>query len=320
MAFSPDGKALLTGSYDKTARLWEASTGKPLGVPLQLQALVTAAAFSPDGKTVLTGSDDKTARLWKASTGKPLGAPLQHHGPVNAVAFSPDGKTVLTGSDDKTARLWEASTGKPLGPLEASRGVVMAVAFSPDGKTVLTGSDDETARLWEASTGKPLGAPLQHRGWVNAVAFSPDGKTVLTGGWNGTRSSGRRPPASPSAPHCSTRGGHRRGLQPRRQDRSHRERGQDRAALGGADRCGQSGTDRPVGRTHHGRGAGPQRCRRRDGCPGVVSPPSATRGARRPAGRIDFTLRSGWSPGINTRPGRASRRANGLPRSGTSIA
>ena len=103
VAFSPDGKAVLTGSADKTARLWDAATGQPIGAPLQHQGRVSAVAFSPDGKTILTGSEDKTARLWDAATGQPIGAPMQHQGPVRAVAFSPDGKAALTGSNDGTA-------------------------------------------------------------------------------------------------------------------------------------------------------------------------------------------------------------------------
>ena len=75
MAFSPDGKTVLTGSSDKTARLWDAATGRPLGLPMTHQDRVSAVAFSPDGKTVLTGSWDKTARLWDAATGQPLGLP-----------------------------------------------------------------------------------------------------------------------------------------------------------------------------------------------------------------------------------------------------
>ena len=75
VAFSPDGKTVLTGSHDKTARLWDAATGRPLGLPMTHQGAVRAVAFSPDGKTVLTGSADKTARLWDAATGRPLGPP-----------------------------------------------------------------------------------------------------------------------------------------------------------------------------------------------------------------------------------------------------
>ena len=75
VAFSPDGKTVLTGSDDRTARLWDAATGRPLGLTLTHQGEVVAVAFSPDGKTVLTGSMDKTARLWDAATGRPLGLP-----------------------------------------------------------------------------------------------------------------------------------------------------------------------------------------------------------------------------------------------------
>ena len=64
VAFSPDGKAVLTGSLDRTARLWDAATGRPIGPPLAHQGEVIAVAFSPDGKAVLTGSQDRTARLW----------------------------------------------------------------------------------------------------------------------------------------------------------------------------------------------------------------------------------------------------------------
>ena len=182
VAFSPDGKTVLTGSWDMTARLWETSTGRPIGLPLPYHSTDRSVmAFSPDGSTIVAASTDKTARLWNASTCLPIGPPLTHDGRVSAVAFSPDGKTVLTGSTDKTARLWNATTGKPVGQALIHQGIVQAVAFSPDGKSVLTGSDDNKARLWEPTTGNPLGSPLLHQGLVDSVAFSPDGKTVLTG-------------------------------------------------------------------------------------------------------------------------------------------
>jgi WD40 repeat protein/tRNA A-37 threonylcarbamoyl transferase component Bud32 len=180
MAFSPDGKTVLTGCLDG-ARLWSADTGKELIPCLRHQNWVRAVAFSPDGKTILTGSDDWTARLWSAATGKELTPPLRHQRRINALAFSPDGKVVVTASQDGTARLWSAATGKQLTPALRHQGWVQAVAFGPDGKTVLTGSDDQTARLWSMASGKELTPPLRHSGWVRAVAFSPDGKTILTG-------------------------------------------------------------------------------------------------------------------------------------------
>ncbi len=186
VAFSRDGTTILTGSVDKTARLWEAATGRPVGQPMVHPGTVESVAFSPDGKTILTGSFDKTARLWDAATGGPIGQPIgqpkEHSGFPCAVAFGPDGKTFLTAGSHDMTRLWDTATGGPIGQPLAHPGWVMSAAFSPDGKTILTGgATDKTARLWEAATGRRLGQPMSHSGWVTSVAFSPDGKTILTG-------------------------------------------------------------------------------------------------------------------------------------------
>jgi eukaryotic-like serine/threonine-protein kinase len=186
VTFSPDGKVVLTGSADNTARLWDVATGKAIGVPMEHKGRVLAVAFSPDGKAVLTGSSDHTARLWGAATGTPIGAPLEHKDTVRAVAFSPDGKAVLTGSEDHTARLWDAATGKPIGTPREHKGPVLAVCFSPDGKVILIGNGANRARLWDAATGNAIGMPMEHKGIVGAVSFSPDGKVVLTGSYDNT--------------------------------------------------------------------------------------------------------------------------------------
>ena len=115
VAFSRDGKTILTGGLDGTVRLWDAVTGLPRGRSLDVQVQVWAVALSPDGKCILIGSRDGTARLWNTVTGQPRGEPMVHPDAVLAVAFSPDGKTILTGCRDQRARLWDTATGKPRG-------------------------------------------------------------------------------------------------------------------------------------------------------------------------------------------------------------
>ena len=185
VAFSPDGKTVVSGNNDHTLHLWNAITGQPIGQPLRghLDA-VYSVAFSPDGKTVVSGSVDHTLRLWNAITGQPIGHPLQGHSEtIRSVAFSPDGKTVVSGSNDYTLRLWNAITGQPIGhPLQGHSGWVRSVAFSLDGRTIVSGSDDHTLRLWNAITGQPIGHPLQgHLDAVTSVALSPDGRTIVSG-------------------------------------------------------------------------------------------------------------------------------------------
>jgi WD40 repeat protein len=110
VALSSDGRRVVTGSNDNTARVWDGDMGKPLSPPLQHAGPVVSVALSLDGQRILTGSIDNTARVWDASTGKPLSPPLQHAGPVQVVAFSADGRRALTGSEDHTVRVWDISS------------------------------------------------------------------------------------------------------------------------------------------------------------------------------------------------------------------
>jgi WD40 repeat protein len=182
VAFSPDGKQVLTGSLDNTAVLRDAATGQTLQTWRHTGGVYTVA-FSPDGKQVLTGSLDNTAVLRDAATGQTLQT-WKHNLGVPSVAFSPDGKQVLTGSFDNTAVLRDAATGQTLHTWRHS-GSVLTVAFSPDGKQVLTGSLDNTAVLRDSATGQTLHT-WRHSASVRTVAFSPDGKQVLTGSSDGT--------------------------------------------------------------------------------------------------------------------------------------
>jgi WD40 repeat protein len=190
VAFSPDGKRIVSGSYDKTVRVWDANSGQLIGKPFQgHKDFVQSVAFSPDGKRIVSGSSDKTVRVWDASNGQPIGKPFQGHGHVvGSVAFSPDGKRIVSGSLDKTVRVWDANSGQLIGkPFQGHEAEVASVAFTSDGKRIASGSWDKTVRVWDASSGQLIGKPFQgHEFAVASVAFSRDGKRIASGSYDKT--------------------------------------------------------------------------------------------------------------------------------------
>ncbi|MEL7223846.1 MAG: hypothetical protein AAGL17_03035, partial [Cyanobacteria bacterium J06576_12] len=190
VAYSPDGKRIVSASADNTLRLWDAQTGHPIGSPLKgHNQEIWSVAYSSDGMRVVSGSADNTLRLWDALSGQPIGQVLQgHSGDIRAIAFSPDSKRIVSGSTDKTLRLWDAQTGQPIGQtFQGHSAEVWSVAFSPDGERIASGSADETIMLWDAQTGQPIGQPLQgHEDDVSSVAFSADGKYIVSGSGDNT--------------------------------------------------------------------------------------------------------------------------------------
>jgi WD40 repeat protein len=165
----PDGHTVLAVGWSQ-ARLWDATTGKPVGPPVRYEGEIISAAFNVSGRIILAERHDKTVGLWDAGTAKLHVAPMNHPSPVRRIAFSPDGTRILTCSQDGIARLWETGTAKPnVLPIVVRDGIFFA-CFSPDGGTILTASFDKTARLWDAASGQPIGDPMEH---VNSSPFGP---------------------------------------------------------------------------------------------------------------------------------------------------
>jgi WD40 repeat protein len=189
VSFSPDGTRIVTGSEDRTAKVWDARTGTAL---LELKGHtdgVLSVSFSPDGTRIVTGGGfDQTAKVWDARSGTALLRLKGHTGGVMSVSFSPDGARIVTGGGyDQTAKVWDARTGTALLELKGHTGGVMSVSFSPDGTRIVTGGGyDQTAKVWDARTGTALLELNGHTDGVLSVSFSPDGARIVTGGADGT--------------------------------------------------------------------------------------------------------------------------------------
>jgi WD40 repeat protein len=147
--FSKDESRVLTASDDKTARIWEAATGKQIGRSMTHDASLFGAAFSSDDSRVLSWGEDNTARIWDATSGSQVGPALTHGGYVWGAVYSADEKRILTWSEDGSMHLWDAATGRQIGPTLLHDGRIIDARFSKNEHYILTSSEDKTVRLWD---------------------------------------------------------------------------------------------------------------------------------------------------------------------------
>jgi len=185
VGFSPDGAHIVSGSHDRTIRIWDVRTGDEVTKPLVGHTdAVISVDFSPDGAHIVSGSRDQTIRIWDARTGEEVMKPfVGHMDTVTSVCFSLDGTLIGSGSHDQTIRIWDARTGEEvMEPLESHTDTVTSVCFSLDGTRIVSGSWDKTIRIWDARTGEEVMKPLVgHTDTVTSVGFSRDGTRIVSG-------------------------------------------------------------------------------------------------------------------------------------------
>lgn len=181
LAYSPNGRLLLSGSEDGMVFRWSPGAAQADSSHKLHEDEVRGLAFSPDSRYFATASKDRTVKVWDAATTANVDSFTGHQEGVYAVAFHPNGNWLASGSGDKTIKLWDRTTGQEMRTLRGHTGPVLSVAFSPDGKWLASSSFDKSVRLWETATGKELLCLDAHLRQVRSVAISPSGRWLLSG-------------------------------------------------------------------------------------------------------------------------------------------
>jgi WD40 repeat protein/serine/threonine protein kinase len=200
VAFSPDGRFLITGCGDKELNIWNTSSWQR---QMKLQghggAMIEQAVFSPDGRLLASASrrvwDDSDANdviIWDLENRSPLHILRGLGGGACSVAFSPDGLRLATGGcEDPTIRIWDVQTGQETLTLRGHKETIFGLAFSPNGHRLYSAGADHMVRVWDGTPAENrVGPELQvlrgHEGRINSVAFTHDSRSLVSGGMDRT--------------------------------------------------------------------------------------------------------------------------------------
>ncbi|MBI5953737.1 MAG: hypothetical protein HY865_18945 [Chloroflexi bacterium] len=176
LAFSPNGKYILSGGNDSSVRIWGVQGGQEI-MKLNHYGEVKKAVFSADGKYIVAASEDGI-QAWNANSGSVVSEKYGSNN-ITDVSVSPDGSFIATGDKDGTVRVWNTPHGSEVAKVNHGSSI-NSVTFSPNGKFIASTSYDGVARIWVAVTGREV-ARLDDA-QIGSIAFSPDGKYVVAGG------------------------------------------------------------------------------------------------------------------------------------------
>ncbi|KAG2032338.1 WD40-repeat-containing domain protein [Suillus americanus] len=187
--YLPDGRHIVTCSWDGSLRLWNLESGTQIGEDWRDENNIglRSMALSPNGKTIASGDDDGKVRLWNVETRKVIARWTGHTRVVRTLCWSADGERVASGSWDGTAKVWDVRRGKTVLSIKTGNEWVYAVVYSPDSSKLATGGDREYAvKIWDSNTGERL-KTLKHDDVVCSLAWTSDQKKLISGSYGPIR-------------------------------------------------------------------------------------------------------------------------------------
>jgi WD40 repeat protein len=179
LAFTPDGKTLLTAGMDSQVHQWDWQAGVECTAPLRNPRPVKSIVMGPKGDSIIAGMESEGINVWSRENDQAEPRSFPDFPECQGLAHHPTQPLVLVADRRDRTRMLDIGTGDPVGPEFVHGARIWGVAFSSDGKLVLTGGDDRHAKIWNATTGELI-ASLEHAMVVQEVAFSPDGERIAT--------------------------------------------------------------------------------------------------------------------------------------------
>ncbi|MEA5573261.1 WD40 repeat domain-containing protein [Calothrix sp. UHCC 0171] len=193
LAFSRNGKFLVSASFDETIQLWNLLTQKVVRSFPGHKEGVQAVLITPDAQTLISAggtakpNSDKAIRITSMKNGQIIRNLNSHSLGITALAITPDGQTLVSSSYDQTIKLWHWQTGKLINTLTGHGSWVRSLAISPDGKILVSGGgspdekSDNSLKMWDLQTGKLIRNLPGNSSYISFVGLTADGKKIISG-------------------------------------------------------------------------------------------------------------------------------------------
>ena len=194
LCLTPDGRRVISGSDDKTIRIWDLDTGECLRILEGHAERVSALTLNNDGSLAISAGDDQTLRIWNVDSGDCQKTFEPDARMIFAVSLETNGRMALlaaggdqyAGVEESKLQLWSLTTGRAMRMLEGHTSATKTAVISPDGRWGLSGSDDNTMRLWDIPQSLCVRVFEGHEHYVSSVRMTADRYWALSGSWDRT--------------------------------------------------------------------------------------------------------------------------------------
>ncbi len=191
VAITPDSTKIVSGSYDKTLKIWDITNGTSLiGFlnrfyedmnPMPYCECVNTVAITPDGTKFISGGDNETLKIWDMVNNELQMILEVDNSDIHVVAITSDGTNIVSGGS--TLKIWDIASGECLMTLEGHNGRIETVVITPDGTNIVSaGSLDNTLKIWDIASGKCLMTLEGHKGGVSTISIFSDGTNIVSAG------------------------------------------------------------------------------------------------------------------------------------------
>ena len=180
LALSSDGKILVSGSADKTVKIWFLESKSDPYTLTGFAAPITALVISPDDQFFAIASMEKNIRIRRLEDGKIIRS-INIGSGVNSLCFSPDGKILAIGGFNHLIKLLNLETGEEVCTFAGHEELISSIQFSPDGKELISASGDSTIKIWNIDNQQLLESLRGHTDAITSMVITRDGKTIISG-------------------------------------------------------------------------------------------------------------------------------------------